>query len=78
MHSSRGIADGKMLSLGKPLKAARAGHLEVVEQAGDENHQLRVSKAAKRNCQHRFSSSAAGEESAYFMPMHMREPLEKV
>lgn len=78
MNSSRGIADGEVLSLGKPLKAARAGHLEIVEQAGDENHQLRVSKAAKRVCQHRVSSSAAGEELSYFMPMHMREPLEKV
>lgn len=78
MHTSRGIADGEMLSLGKPLKAAWAGHLEVVEQSGDENHQLCVSKAAKRTCQHWFSSSAAGEESTYFMPMHMREPLEKV
>lgn len=50
MYSSRGIADGEVLSLGKPLKAARAGHLEIVEQAGDENHQLCVSKAAKRVC----------------------------
>lgn len=78
MHSSRGITDGEMLSLGKALKAARAGHPEVVEQAGDENHQFCVGKAAERVCQHRFSSPGAGEESTYFMPMHMREPLEKV
>lgn len=61
MYSPWGIADGEMLSLGKTLKAARAGDLEVVEQAADENHQLRVSKAAKRVCQHRFSFSATGE-----------------
>lgn len=77
MYAPWSIADGKMLSLGESLKAARAGDLEVVEQAGDENHQLCVSKAAKRVCQYRFSSSAARDES-YFMPMHMREPLENV
>lgn len=48
MYSSWSIADGEMLSLGEALKAARAGHVEVIEQAGDENHQLCVSKAAKR------------------------------
>lgn len=47
MHSSWGVADGEMLSLHRLLEVARPGHLEVVEKASDENHQLCVSKTAQ-------------------------------